>query len=147
MTQVGDISCSDGEKIPDFLLVDKVSAPGLLLLLLVASPASPLTLFPQEQIFMENVGAVQHLSKLTDSLATRISDLEVWNQRLAKLRSLSGSLSSSRYLHHLLLSLPCPVRPFQHLLLRPAGETGSTAAGPRRPPPRRRPPVAGTPAA
>uniref|UniRef100_H3CB15 Myelin regulatory factor like n=1 Tax=Tetraodon nigroviridis TaxID=99883 RepID=H3CB15_TETNG len=71
VTQVGDISCSDGEKIQNFLMVDK------------------------EQIFMENVGAVQHLSKLTDDLETRISHLEVWNRRLAKLRSLSGSLRSS----------------------------------------------------
>lgn len=45
---------------------------------------------------MENVGAVQHLSKLTDNLETRITDLEVWNQRLAKLKSLSGSLRSNR---------------------------------------------------
>lgn len=56
--------------------------------------------FPQEQIFMENVGAVQQLSKLTDNLQTRITDLEVWNQRLAKLKSLSGSLRSSRYIYH-----------------------------------------------
>eukprot|EP00066_Takifugu_rubripes_P026730 XP_011615996.1 PREDICTED: myelin regulatory factor-like protein [Takifugu rubripes] len=72
VTQMGDICCSDGEKIQNFLMVDK------------------------EQIFMENVGAVQHLSKLTDNLETRITDLEVWNQRLAKLKSLSGSLRSNR---------------------------------------------------
>ncbi|XP_056878522.1 myelin regulatory factor-like protein isoform X1 [Takifugu flavidus] len=71
VTQMGDICCSDGEKIQNFLMVDK------------------------EQIFMENVGAVQHLSKLTDNLETRITDLEVWNQRLAKLKSLSGSLRSN----------------------------------------------------
>nr|XP_046235367.1 myelin regulatory factor-like protein [Scatophagus argus] len=69
--EVGDVSCSDGEKIHNFLMVDK------------------------EQIFMENVGAVQQLSKLTDNLETRIKDLEVWNRRLAKLKSLSGSLRSS----------------------------------------------------
>lgn len=53
----------------------------------------------QEQIFMENVGAVQQLSKLTDNLETRIQELEVWNRRLAKLKSLSGSLRSSGYIH------------------------------------------------
>uniref|UniRef100_A0A3Q4AT21 Uncharacterized protein n=1 Tax=Mola mola TaxID=94237 RepID=A0A3Q4AT21_MOLML len=78
--EVGDVSCSDGEKIENFLMVDK------------------------EQIFMENVGAVQQLSKLTDNLETRIEELEVWNRRLAKLKSLSGSLSgslrSSGYLYH-----------------------------------------------
>lgn len=52
---------------------------------------------------MENVGAVQHLSKLTDNLETRITDLEVWNHRLAKLKSLSGSLRSNRCIYR-----PCP---------------------------------------
>lgn len=51
----------------------------------------------QEQIFMENIGAVQHLSKLTDNLESRINDLEVWNRRLAKLKSLTGSLRSTGY--------------------------------------------------
>ncbi|XP_068163357.1 myelin regulatory factor-like protein [Antennarius striatus] len=68
---VGDVRCSDGDKIHNFLMVDK------------------------EQIFMENVGAVQQLSKLTDNLETRIQELEVWNRRLAKLRRLTGSLRSS----------------------------------------------------
>lgn len=36
----------------------------------------------QEQIFMENVGAVKQLCKLTDNLETRIQELEVWNTRL-----------------------------------------------------------------
>lgn len=70
--EVGDVTCSDGEKIDNFLMVDK------------------------EQIFMENVGAVQQLSKLTNNLETRIQELEVWNQRLAKLKSLTGSLRSNR---------------------------------------------------
>uniref|UniRef100_A0A3P8WQA1 Myelin regulatory factor like n=1 Tax=Cynoglossus semilaevis TaxID=244447 RepID=A0A3P8WQA1_CYNSE len=68
---VGDVTCSDGETIPNFMMVDK------------------------EQIFMENIGAVQHLSKLTDNLESRINDLEVWNRRLAKLKSLTGSLRST----------------------------------------------------
>ncbi|XP_072310921.1 myelin regulatory factor-like protein [Eucyclogobius newberryi] len=70
--EVGDVTCSDGEKIDNFLMVDK------------------------EQIFIENIGAVQQLSKLTNNLETRIQDLEVWNQRLAKLKSLTGSLRSNR---------------------------------------------------
>uniref|UniRef100_UPI0037E70BE0 myelin regulatory factor-like protein n=1 Tax=Semicossyphus pulcher TaxID=241346 RepID=UPI0037E70BE0 len=69
--EVGDVSCSDGEKIHNFLMVDK------------------------EQIFMENIGAVQQLSKLTDNLETRINELEGWNRRLAKLKSLTGSLRST----------------------------------------------------
>ncbi|XP_071357816.1 myelin regulatory factor-like protein isoform X2 [Trachinotus anak] len=69
--EVGDVTCSDGERIHNFLMVDK------------------------EQIFMENIGAVQQLSKLTDNLETRIQDLEIWNRRLAKLKSLTGSLRST----------------------------------------------------
>ncbi|XP_062239217.1 myelin regulatory factor-like protein isoform X1 [Platichthys flesus] len=69
--EVGDVTCTDGEMIHNFLMVDK------------------------EQIFMENVGAVQQLSKLTDNLEVRINDLEVWNRRLAKLKSLTGSLRST----------------------------------------------------
>lgn len=70
--EVGDVTCSDGEKIDNFLMVDK------------------------EQIFIENIGAVQQLSKLTNNLETRIEELEVWNQRLSKLKSLTGSLRSHR---------------------------------------------------
>ncbi|KAG7218918.1 hypothetical protein INR49_019418 [Caranx melampygus] len=83
--EVGDVTCSDGEKIHNFLMVDKVL------------PASRLRFdsVAWEQIFMENIGAVQHLSKLTDNLETRIQDLEVWNRRLAKLKSLTGSLRST----------------------------------------------------
>ncbi|XP_051911014.1 myelin regulatory factor-like protein isoform X2 [Hippocampus zosterae] len=68
---VGDITCRDGRKIDNFLVVDK------------------------DQIFMENVGAVQQLSKMADSLETRVSELELWKRRLAKLKSLTGSLRSS----------------------------------------------------
>ncbi|KAJ8008822.1 hypothetical protein DPEC_G00082410 [Dallia pectoralis] len=68
--EVGDIICSDGEKIENFLMVDK------------------------EQIFMENVGAVKQLCKLTDNLENRIQELEVWNTRLAKLKNI-GSLRST----------------------------------------------------
>ncbi|XP_046730166.1 myelin regulatory factor-like protein isoform X2 [Silurus meridionalis] len=67
--EVGDVTCSDGQKIRNFLMVDK------------------------EQIFMENVGAVKELCKLTDNLETRIEELEVWNARLAKLKNL-GSMRS-----------------------------------------------------
>ncbi|XP_064198449.1 myelin regulatory factor-like protein isoform X2 [Anguilla rostrata] len=68
--EAGDITCVDGETIDNFLMVDK------------------------EQIFMENVGAVKQLCKLTDNLETRIQELEVWNRRLAKLKK-TGSLRSS----------------------------------------------------
>ncbi|XP_077565724.1 myelin regulatory factor-like protein [Stigmatopora nigra] len=69
--EVGDVTCHDGHKIDKLLVVDK------------------------EQIFMENVGAVQQLSKMADSLETRVTELEVWKRRLAKLKSLTGSLRSS----------------------------------------------------
>uniref|UniRef100_A0A8C1ZYE5 Myelin regulatory factor n=1 Tax=Cyprinus carpio TaxID=7962 RepID=A0A8C1ZYE5_CYPCA len=69
--EMGDITCVNGEKIDNFLMVDK------------------------EQIFMENVGAVKQLCKLTDNLETRIQELEVWNTRLAKLKRLGSMRSSS----------------------------------------------------
>lgn len=49
----------------------------------------------KEQIFMENVGAVKQLCKLTDNLETRIQELEVWNTRLAKLKRLGSMRSNS----------------------------------------------------
>ncbi|XP_067111068.1 myelin regulatory factor-like protein [Osmerus mordax] len=72
--EMGDITFSDGKKIHNFLMVDK------------------------EQIFMENVGAVKQLCKLTDNLENRIQELEVWNTRLAKLKNI-GSLRSSGTVH------------------------------------------------
>ncbi|XP_064174736.1 myelin regulatory factor-like protein isoform X2 [Anguilla rostrata] len=71
--EVGEITCADGETIDNFLMVDK------------------------EQIFMENVGAVKQLCKLTDSLQERIQELEVWNTRLARLKSVTGSLRSGAH--------------------------------------------------
>ncbi|XP_063074202.1 myelin regulatory factor-like protein [Engraulis encrasicolus] len=70
--QVGDVTCTDGEKIPNFLMVDK------------------------EQIFMENVGAVKQLCKLTDNLETRIQELEVLNTRLSKTTPPSTISAASR---------------------------------------------------
>ncbi|XP_072528841.1 myelin regulatory factor-like protein isoform X2 [Salminus brasiliensis] len=69
--EVGDIPCSDGRTLHNFLMVDK------------------------EQIFMENVGAVKQLCKLTDNLEMRIQELEVWNSRLAKLKNLGSMRSKS----------------------------------------------------
>nr|XP_002667695.3 myelin regulatory factor-like protein [Danio rerio] len=70
--EMGDITCINGETIDQFLMVDK------------------------EQIFMENVGAVKQLCKLTDNLESRIQELEVWNTRLAKLKTLGSMRSNSK---------------------------------------------------
>ncbi|XP_060696036.1 myelin regulatory factor-like protein [Hemiscyllium ocellatum] len=67
--EVGDITYTNGDKIENFLMVDK------------------------EQIFMENVGAVKELCKLTDNFEKRIQELEIWNKNLAKLK-LIGSVKS-----------------------------------------------------
>ncbi|KAF5928265.1 hypothetical protein HPG69_014870, partial [Diceros bicornis minor] len=48
-----------------------------------------------DQIFMENVGAVKQLCKLTNNLEERIEELEIWNRKLARLKQLSGSKSSA----------------------------------------------------
>ncbi|KAL0968851.1 hypothetical protein UPYG_G00272690 [Umbra pygmaea] len=66
----GDIICSNGETIPKLLVVNK------------------------DRIFMENVGAVKELCKLTDNLETRIDELERWSRKLAKLRRLDSMKST-----------------------------------------------------
>ncbi|XP_024221034.1 myelin regulatory factor isoform X3 [Bombus vancouverensis nearcticus] len=69
----GDIVLPNGQRIENFLMVNK------------------------ERIFMENVGAVKELCKVTDSLETRIDQLERINKRLAKLKrgdSLKSSIST-----------------------------------------------------
>lgn len=66
----GDVICANGETIPNLLVVNK------------------------ERIFMENVGAVKELCKLTDNLETRIDELERWSRKLAKLRRLDSMKST-----------------------------------------------------
>ncbi|XP_055780266.1 myelin regulatory factor-like isoform X7 [Salvelinus fontinalis] len=66
----GDVICSNGETIPRLLVVNK------------------------DRIFMENVGAVKELCKLTDNLETRIDELERWSRKLAKLRRLDSMKST-----------------------------------------------------
>ncbi|XP_074097384.1 uncharacterized protein LOC141526324 isoform X1 [Cotesia typhae] len=78
----GDIVLPNGQRIDNFLVVNK------------------------ERIFMENIGAVKELCKVTDSLETRIDQLERINKRLAKLKrgdslkssvSTVSSIASSKY--------------------------------------------------
>ncbi|XP_034858030.1 myelin regulatory factor-like protein [Mirounga leonina] len=69
--EVGDVTCENGETLPNFLMVDK------------------------DQIFMENVGAVKQLCKLTNNLEERIEELEIWNRKLARLKRLSICKSSA----------------------------------------------------
>ncbi|KAM4035766.1 myelin regulatory factor-like protein isoform 2-T2 [Anomaloglossus baeobatrachus] len=64
--ETGNITCENGETIENLLMVDK------------------------DQIFMENVGAVKQLCKLTNNLEMRIEELELWNQKLAKLKRISS---------------------------------------------------------
>ncbi|XP_062989962.1 myelin regulatory factor-like protein [Elgaria multicarinata webbii] len=67
----GDFTCKNGEKVDNFLVVDK------------------------DQIFMENVGAVKQLCKLTNNLEVRIEELETWNQKLARLKRISSLKSTT----------------------------------------------------
>ncbi|XP_059258458.1 myelin regulatory factor-like protein isoform X1 [Mustela nigripes] len=69
--EVGDVTCENGETLRNFLMVDK------------------------DQIFMENVGAVKQLCKLTHNLEERIEELEIWNRKLARLKRLSSCKSSA----------------------------------------------------
>ncbi|XP_062971895.1 myelin regulatory factor [Elgaria multicarinata webbii] len=66
----GDIVFTSGKTIDNFLVVNK------------------------ERIFMENVGAVKELCKLTDNLETRIDELERWSHKLAKLKRLDSMKST-----------------------------------------------------
>ncbi|XP_017261628.1 myelin regulatory factor isoform X3 [Kryptolebias marmoratus] len=66
----GDVVCANGDTIPNLLVINK------------------------ERIFMENVGAVKELCKLTDNLETRIDELERWSRKLAKLRRLDSMKST-----------------------------------------------------
>ncbi|KAI5934175.1 Myelin regulatory factor-like protein [Manis javanica] len=69
--EAGDVTCENGETLESFLMVDK------------------------DQIFMENVGAVKQLCKLTNNLEERIEELEIWNRKLARLKRLSSLKSSA----------------------------------------------------
>ncbi|XP_073514081.1 myelin regulatory factor isoform X1 [Phyllobates terribilis] len=71
--ETGDVVCANGETIENFLVVNK------------------------ERIFMENVGAVKELCKLTDNLETRIDELERWSRKLAKLRRLDSMKSTNSH--------------------------------------------------
>uniref|UniRef100_A0A8D2B2E3 Myelin regulatory factor n=1 Tax=Sciurus vulgaris TaxID=55149 RepID=A0A8D2B2E3_SCIVU len=74
----GDVVFANGKTIENFLVVNK------------------------ERIFMENVGAVKELCKLTDNLETRIDELERWSHKLATLRrldSLKSTGSSGAFSH------------------------------------------------
>ncbi|XP_069702809.1 myelin regulatory factor isoform X2 [Periplaneta americana] len=67
----GDIILPNGQRIDNFLVVNK------------------------ERIFMENVGAVKELCKVTDNLETRIDELERMNRKLAKLKRIDSLKSTS----------------------------------------------------
>ncbi|XP_048241603.1 myelin regulatory factor-like isoform X1 [Haliotis rufescens] len=70
--ETGDVILPNGQRIENFLVVRK------------------------DRLFMENVGAVKELCKLTDNLENRIDELEVMNKKLAKLKrfdSLKSNMS------------------------------------------------------
>ncbi|XP_053112206.1 myelin regulatory factor-like protein [Hemicordylus capensis] len=69
--EVGDVTCGTGEKVDNFLMVDK------------------------DQIFMENVGAVKQLCKLTNNLEVRIEELEAWNKKLARWKRMNSLKSTA----------------------------------------------------
>ncbi|KAK4878641.1 hypothetical protein RN001_011147 [Aquatica leii] len=62
VSPAGDLILENGTSIDNFLVVNK------------------------ERIFMENIGAVKELCKVTDNLETRIDQLERINRRLTKLK-------------------------------------------------------------
>ncbi|NXN67670.1 MYRF factor, partial [Himantopus himantopus] len=81
----GDLVFSNGKTLENFLVVNKVGGCS-------CSDSQPVLW--QERIFMENVGAVKELCKLTDNLETRIDELERWSHKLAKLKRLDSMKST-----------------------------------------------------
>ncbi|XP_072034179.1 myelin regulatory factor-like isoform X2 [Amphiura filiformis] len=69
--ETGDVVLGEGLAIDNFLVVNK------------------------DRIYMENVGAVKELCRLTDNLETRIDELEKMNRKLAKLKRLDSLKSTS----------------------------------------------------
>ncbi|NXC55870.1 MYRF factor, partial [Aleadryas rufinucha] len=84
----GDLVFSNGKTLENFLVVNKVGAR----IIRIQACLSPIPW--QERIFMENVGAVKELCKLTDNLETRIDELERWSHKLAKLKRLDSMKST-----------------------------------------------------
>jgi len=68
--ETGDIVLPNGQKIENFLVVNK------------------------DRLYMENVGAVKELCKLTDNLEIRIDELEKMNFKLSKLKRLDSMKST-----------------------------------------------------
>ncbi|NXO49576.1 MYRF factor, partial [Aramus guarauna] len=86
----GDLVFSNGKTLENFLVVNKVGQEGRN----ASSCQATQTVSRQERIFMENVGAVKELCKLTDNLETRIDELERWSHKLAKLKRLDSMKST-----------------------------------------------------
>ncbi|NXT84891.1 MYRF factor, partial [Zapornia atra] len=88
----GDLVFSNGKTLENFLVVNKVDLGWGSR---SASTCQAAQTIPwQERIFMENVGAVKELCKLTDNLETRIDELERWSHKLAKLKRLDSMKST-----------------------------------------------------
>ncbi|NWH24755.1 MYRF factor, partial [Grus americana] len=83
----GDLVFSNGKTLENFLVVNKGSRSA-------STCRATQTVPRQERIFMENVGAVKELCKLTDNLETRIDELERWSHKLAKLKRLDSMKST-----------------------------------------------------
>lgn len=95
----GDVVCTNGETIPKLLVVNKVMKTQNMHRVDGSRTSLPysltaLPLISKDRIFMENVGAVKELCKLTDNLETRIDELERWSRKLAKLRRLDSMKST-----------------------------------------------------
>ncbi|KAK6190536.1 hypothetical protein SNE40_002383 [Patella caerulea] len=71
--ETGDVTLPNGLTIDNFLVVDK------------------------DRIFMENVGAVKELCKLTDNLEIRIDELETMNTKLLKLKRYDSLKSTASF--------------------------------------------------
>lgn len=103
--ETGDLQLPNGKEVKNLLVVNK------------------------DRIFMENVGAVKELCKLTDNLEVRIDELEKMNSKLSKLKrfdSLKSTVSSKSTCSNSTIS-SVPKKSHHH---------SSTKSRPSPPPPR-----------
>lgn len=87
----GSIILPSGKELDSFLLVNKVK---YFARYFTSNRDFLLMIWFKERIFMENVGAVKELCKVTDKLETRIDELERMNNKLWMIKRLDNIRSS-----------------------------------------------------
>lgn len=95
--EAGSVLLPSGEVIDNFLLVNK------------------------DRIYMENIGAVKELCKVTGSLETRIEQLERMNSRLVQIKKIGEYFMGARWIisinQSLLFACECDVKRYFYVIV------------------------------